>query len=148
VIAMLTAFVVSRDRDLPLFVLFSAVASAWMVLCVLGLSLCPQSRGQAIITRRFPATVDVHAHVPLVLVKAVIVPFEVVMVWKTNDDIDASARVIDKLDAAMVVVFASMAVGRGVGRRSMSDSFAAFRDNGPGTGCRYEPRTDQGRCQQ
>jgi len=66
------------------------------------------------------------AHFPLDFAKAVIVAFEVVMVRKTNDNIDPSPRIINELHA---LVFLAITMSRSMRRRPMSVSAARTRAN-------------------
>ena len=81
---------------------------------------------QCLIRYKLPRAIHMDAQFPIGFAKTVIVAFEVVMVRKTNDNIDAATRIVNELYA---LVFVAISVRGSVRRRSMSVPAARTQTN-------------------
>jgi hypothetical protein len=76
----------------------------------LALLFAPKTRRQRLFGHHFPGTVNTYAYLPLAISVTIIVPLEVIMVGKVDDDVDAQPRVINKLQ---ILIFMAGACGGG-----------------------------------
>jgi len=110
-----------KVKELPVVLFLSGAMAATRMLLRFSFGFFPasQARRYGFLRYRLPGSgLDMDAYLPLAVVQAVITAVEVVMAVKTNNDIDTSPRVVNKLYA--MVVFAAIAMGRGVGRRTVA----------------------------
>ena len=103
--------------ELLLF-LFKAEATAGMLFgFTLALSFASKTRRKRLFGYRLPLTVNMDAHFPVQLAKAVIAAFEVEMVGKIHNNVDAELRVVNELHT---LLFVTIPVCRSMRGRSMS----------------------------